>query len=224
MLNKILKQIKVFKLFFIVLICCIGLYGFKICFQKDYTTISVNTLEQKIKNKETFVVTISENKTSNEDTYMNEIGINIPDYVNYDTIAMNKNNKKYTSTTRRVTYHNKDMYDESKNEKLNSLVADLILDTGFTEVDFSNLPVTMWIRNGKLYYAGVGKISYKNYKKITDGMYKNEDASKFENIEFKITETDTNSWTGNVDDTSTDNSDTQESDNSGDSNSEETAE
>lgn len=180
-----IKRLKKYSIFLIVILCSIGLIAFKNNFQKDYTELSVKEIQEKIDNKESFVLTFTNIPATNELTYSQTMLFSEP---NQDVITMNKYNRDYVSKNRKVIYYNTDIY--SKEDEIKKIFNDLFKDVHLEEINFDNIPVTVWIEKGAVLYAGIGQTSEENYLLLTDKIMNNStkklDTSK---IKFEVTKT-----------------------------------
>lgn len=183
-----MKHLRKYTIFICVILCSLVLLWFKNEYQRDYTELKIADIEEKIKNKDSFVISFVNITASNKEAYQENM-MYLFASPNEDVIKMNKFNRDYVSDTRKLIYYNTEIY--SKEEELKKIFNDLFKDVELEEINFDNIPVTVWIKDGKIFYAGIGQTSKDEYLLLTDyitGVSKKEpDVSK---ITFTITETD----------------------------------
>lgn len=181
-----MKRLQKYSIFLFVAVCCFFMIGFKNQFQKDYTELSVKQIEQKIKDKESFVLTFTNIPASSEQTYLEAMMYLISE-ANQDVITMNKFNKDYISKNRKVIYYNTDIF--SKEKEIKKIFNDLFKKVEINDINFDKVPVTIWIQNGEIFYAGIGQTSKAAHTLLTDKVLNNsKDEIDLSSIKFEVTE------------------------------------
>lgn len=181
-----MKRLQKYSIFIIVIVCSIGMIWFKNNFQKDYRELSVSQIQKKVENKESFVLTFTNVPASNEQTYLQSL-IFVTD-VNNNVINMNKYNRDYVSSERKEIYYNTDIYSEE--DKIKEIFNDLFKKAKLDEVNFDNIPVTIWVKQGEIFYAGIGETDKETHKLLTDYILKDTKKPDTKNFKFWVDETE----------------------------------